>query len=106
MEVLVPWRLVWNEKSEGSRLRHLHAKKPLVEGSGKECIQQVLMDESQAKDTTTEAKPRHNTENTGEHRHQHQNWVPSNDFSDQAFVVAALSTRWRGLRFQMLTITA
>lgn len=51
-------RLVWNGKSEGSGLGDLHAKKPLVEGSGEEGIQQILMDESQAQDTATEAEPR------------------------------------------------
>lgn len=38
-------------------LWNLHAKKPLVERSGKESIQQVLMDESQAQDTATETEP-------------------------------------------------
>lgn len=63
MEVLVPCRLLWSGKSEVSRLRDLHAKKPLVEGSGEEGVQQVLVDESQAQDTPTEAKPIHNTAN-------------------------------------------
>lgn len=34
-----------------------HAKEPLVERSGKESIQQVLMDQSQAQDTATEPEP-------------------------------------------------
>lgn len=68
--MLVSCRLVWNRE----RQRDLHTKKPLVEGSGKEGIQQVLMDKSQAEDTPTEAKPRHSTKNTGEYRHQDQNW--------------------------------
>ena len=36
---------------------HLHAKKPLVEGSGEEGVQQVLVDQSQAQDASAEAKP-------------------------------------------------
>lgn len=39
----------------------LHAKKPLVERSGEEGIQQVLMDQSQAQDTPTETEPGHKT---------------------------------------------
>lgn len=37
------------------------SKQSLVEGSGEERIQQVLMDQSQAQDTTTEAEPGHET---------------------------------------------
>ena len=55
--------------------KNIHAKKPLVEGSGKEGVQQVLVDQGQAQDTPTEAKPRHNTENIGEYRNQ--NWIES-----------------------------
>lgn len=42
------------------------SKQSLVEGSGEERIQQVLMDQSQAQDTTTEAEPGHET-----HTHTH-----------------------------------
>lgn len=37
--------------------RDLHAKEPLVEGSGEEGVQQVLMDQGQAQDAPAEAKP-------------------------------------------------
>ena len=37
------------------------SKQSLVEGSGEESIQQVLMDQSQAQDTTTETEPGHET---------------------------------------------
>lgn len=53
----------WSHRgTEGGFRGALHAKKPLVERSGEEGIQQVLMDESQAQDAPTEAKPGQNTE--------------------------------------------
>lgn len=48
---------------QGSGLRDLHAKKPLVEGSGEEGVQQVLMDQRQAQDAPTEAEPTRHTKN-------------------------------------------
>lgn len=55
--------------AEGSRLWDLHAKKPLVKGTCKEGIQQVLMNQSQPQDTPAEAKPLPNTEHDSEHLH-------------------------------------
>lgn len=97
LEVLVPCKLAWNGKSEGSRLRHLHAKKPLVEGSGKECIQQVLMDESQAQDTPTEAKPKHRKYRWTQASASELAWiVPSNHFSAQVVGVACSEYQMEG----------
>lgn len=49
---------------DGNKLRDLHAKKPLVERTGKEGIEQVLMNEGQPQDAPAEAKPAENVKNT------------------------------------------
>ncbi len=98
LEVLVRCRLVWSRKWEESRPRDSHAKKPLVERSGEEGIQQVLMDKSQTKDPPTEAKPAHDKENTDETRFQ--KWIQQIRPFTLFFRSSALSTDGRGLFFE------
>lgn len=67
-----------------ARVPYSHAEESLVERPGEEGIQQVLVDQSQAQDTSAEAKPGHRAGNTGGRAirvkwstHRFSHWIKS-----------------------------